>query len=388
MASVLESEAEVLVERERCPACEETSRRTLYRASFLTPPLRDYLVGFYPQLPSEDLALLAECEYVLEECSACGLIWQRFAPGRQLLVRIYGTWAAAASGGPLRHDTLAYQRAAVEEILLALELAGRPPSQVSVLDFGMGWGRWPRVAAAFGCRAAGVEVDDTAAAFAGAHGVEVFALEELPERSFDFVNCEQVFEHLVDPRSSLAALSRSLAPDGWLKLGVPDGRRVRRLIRNPDWAAPKGTRRSLNAVAPLEHLNCFTVRSLDLLAERSGLRRVPPAWTPVRHHRRALAPTAPRARHRPPADPPGATASGPLPPRTLNRRAGDRRDRGSSPVPGLRTPTRRTSVVCHHRCPGTARRYDLAAPAIQADSTTSCARRSPRICPCFRGGRT
>jgi len=260
------------VERAGCPVCGAASRGTLYRSPFSEPPLRDYLLAFYPAMPPADLALLDGAEYVLEDCSGCGLVWQRFAPGDDLLARIYGAWTAG-SGGLGRHDTVAYQRATVEEILLVLELVGRRPSEVSVLDFGMGWGRWPRIAASFGCQASGVELDATAAESARAHGVTVLELEQLPSSAFDFVNSEQVFEHLVDPVAAVSALAAALAPGGWLKIAVPDGSRIRELIREPDWSAPKGTQRSLNAVAPLEHLNCFGARSLDVLAERAGLRR-------------------------------------------------------------------------------------------------------------------
>jgi SAM-dependent methyltransferase len=265
-----------LVERASCPVCAAASRATLYRTPFTKPPLRDYLLGFYPGLSVAALARLEGWEYVLEDCSACGLIWQRFAPGDELLGLLYGAWSAG-SGGLDRHDNLAYQQASVEEILLVLELVGRRPSEVSILDFGMGWGRWPRIAASLGCRASGVEFDLAAAESARTDGVVVLELDGLPAAAFDYVNSEQVFEHLVDPGDVLVLLARSLAPGGWLKINVPDGRRIRSLIRRPDWRAHKKARNSLNAVAPLEHLNCYGPRSLDALGERGGLRRVRPA---------------------------------------------------------------------------------------------------------------
>jgi len=191
---------------------------------------------------------------------------------------MYGSWQRI-DGGIERHDNLRYQQATAEEILLVLELLQRRPGEITVLDFGMGWGRWPRFAAAFGCRAFGVELGDPQVEFARRQGVEVLALEELPDAMFDFVNCEQVFEHLVEPHITLARLSRSLAGGGWLKINVPSGDRIAGLLRDPDWLAARGSRRSLNPVAPLEHLNCFTRRALDVLGERSGLRRQAPGAT-------------------------------------------------------------------------------------------------------------
>ena len=62
--------------------CDATPGRTLYRCRFEDPPIRDYLLGFYPGFGDADLALLADGELVIEECARCSCIWQRFAPAR------------------------------------------------------------------------------------------------------------------------------------------------------------------------------------------------------------------------------------------------------------------------------------------------------------------
>jgi hypothetical protein len=267
-----------VIERPHCPVCVAPPERTLYRSDFGAPPIRDYLFGFYPGFTEDDLKLLAGAEFLLELCSRCTLIWQRFAPDGDLLTRIYEVWDVE-QGGLQRHDNIAYQRATAEEILLVLELAGRRPSDVSVLDFGMGWGRWPRLAAALGCRAYGVELAHEQAAFAATQGVAVQTLEQLAADTFYFINTEQVFEHLVDPGGTAQQLARSLTPDGWLKVSVPDGADIERRLRHADWTAPRTSPRSLNAVAPLEHLNCFSRTALDALGTGAGLRRARP---PVR----------------------------------------------------------------------------------------------------------
>ena len=247
--------------------CDSSPGRTLYRCRFEDQPIRDYLLGFYPGFDDADFAMLAGGELVIEECAHCACVWQRFAPGDELLTTLYESWAAG-DGGLERHDNLAYHRAAAEEVLLALGLAGRRPSEVSVLDFGMGWGRWPRLAAAFGMRAYGVELSATQAAYADTQGVTVLALDELPDETFHFINTEQVFEHLVEPRQTLQRLARSLAPGGWIKIAVPDGSGMAEQLQEPDWSS-----RSLNPVAPLEHLNAFGDQALGELGSRAGLRR-------------------------------------------------------------------------------------------------------------------
>lgn len=219
-------------------------------------------------------------EYVLERCGTCTLVWQRFAPSDELVDEMYGKWSRDDEG-LARQDTLSFHRSAAEEILLVLELAGRAPSTISVFDFGMGWGRWARMAGAFGCKSYGLDLPGPQVDYAESQGVEVVRFEDLDRLRFDFVNCEQVFEHLVDPYAALARLASSLAPDGWIKINVPEGAEIERRLQSPDWTAGRRTAGSLVAVAPLEHLNCYNRRSLETLAERVGLRPARPPLSAV-----------------------------------------------------------------------------------------------------------
>jgi len=249
--------------------CESPPRRELYRSRFDEPPIRDVLFRLYGKLTPDDLGLLAGGEYVLEQCPSCTLVWQRFAPNEPLYEIVY-SWIDV---GLERQDTLEWSESAVEEILLVLHLLDRPPSEIGVLDFGMGWGRWARLAGALGCRASGIESVEKMAEHARSNGVEVLRLDALPDRAFDFVNSEQVFEHLVEPREPLRRLAGALADDGWLKINVPQGNDIERRLAKGDWAAGRRTSGSLVAVAPLDHLNCFTTRALEALGEQAGLTR-------------------------------------------------------------------------------------------------------------------
>jgi hypothetical protein len=60
-------------------------------------------------------------------------------------------------------------------------------------------------------------------------------------------------------------------PGGWIKIAVPDGSKVAGQLQEPDWAS-----RSLNPVAPLEHLTAFGPEALAELGRQAGVRRVQP----------------------------------------------------------------------------------------------------------------
>ncbi len=103
--------------------------------------------------------------------------------------------------------------------------------------------------------------------------------EAIPDRQFDVINADQVFEHLPEPLVTLRQLRRALKPGGLLKISVPDGRSVKRNLGYGDWLATADSPRSLNPVAPLEHINCFTRHVLIVMAAEVGLR---PTFVPER----------------------------------------------------------------------------------------------------------
>lgn len=69
-------------------------------------------------------------------------------------------------------------------------------------------------------------------------------------------------------------LKQGLRPKGLLKISVPTAHNIKRRLARMDWKAPKGTRLSLNLVAPPEHINFFRRKSLLLMAEAAGMEEV------------------------------------------------------------------------------------------------------------------
>jgi hypothetical protein len=58
------------------------------------------------------------------------------------------------------------------------------------------------------------------------------------------------------------------------QLSLPYGTDIRRRLDSMDWTAPKGSLLSIDAVAPLEHTNCFNHDSLVSLAASQGLKPI------------------------------------------------------------------------------------------------------------------
>jgi SAM-dependent methyltransferase len=262
-----------LIERKRCPACGASEHRERVRVSYDEAPVRAHLSAAYAELGGVEFEYLEGAEYVLHECARCGLVFQAGVPDDTLMERIYEHWIDAQRCLKMQaviDDIDLYSRHAQEVMqIVAWRRGGK--SGLKVLDFGMGWAKWAMMAQAFGCDVWGNEMSKTRIEFARAHGIRVLGWEELSQHRFDFINTEQVFEHLPDPLDTLRHLRDALAPGGLVKISVPNGHDIDRRLAAMDWAAPRDSSLSLNVVAPLEHLNCFRRSTFAHLAREAGM---------------------------------------------------------------------------------------------------------------------
>lgn len=262
--------------RDACPGCRSPQRVTLYRRPYSDPEIRQYLHDFYSPQGGVEYEYLEGADYVLDECSDCGLIYQEQIPGPELMLRLYETWLDPKRSFETYRSSrsVASFAATAQEIARVHAYLGAAPFELEVLDFGMGWGNWCFLAKGFGCTAHGTELSAARIELARASGIEVVRWEEIPGQRYDLIHTEQVFEHLAEPLATLRHLARGLRPGGLVRLSVPDGGDIKERLKHPDWRAPKGSPTSLNAVAPLEHVNCFHREALVRMAGEAGLELV------------------------------------------------------------------------------------------------------------------
>ena len=250
--------------RGACPVCAAADAQTLCELEFADRRLAAFIDDFYAgRVP---LAVLAGASYRVLACNRCGLVYQDPILNDDGMAALYEAWidAAASLAKKQRAPRKLFAKYAGQIQTLA-RLIARSPGEVRVLDYGMGWGYWARMATAHGYAVEGFEPSPSRRAHARVLGVAV--LDRLPraEPRYDYILASQVLEHVPDPRSCLADLAARLAPDGILHLRVPDGRGVAARLARRGWSP------DLDAIHPLEHINCFTRDSLLFAARDAGL---------------------------------------------------------------------------------------------------------------------
>ena len=274
-----------MIFRNRCPACSRCDTHTVADLPYGEAPIATYLAEFYRAYPLCDFSPLFHARFQLADCRHCGCIYQVQVPDDAFLTLFYGEGLAAGTTSTITPVQTYQIEQQVRELMMVVRFLQATVPHPRILDFGAGDGAWAILAAAAGLKVAVSDLATHAFPRLAAHGITGFRVDALPKEGFDFINTEQVFEHLAQPAEVIQHLSRALRMGGVLKIGVPHDPRLRRKLRQPNWTAPKHSPASLNAVAPIEHLNHFEAASMHALGACAGLELLwVRGWGLVRTH--------------------------------------------------------------------------------------------------------
>jgi len=256
-------------QRESCPLCASNSNRKLCEISYSDQRLASFLERFYGGRVA--LESLQSASYRVVLCQHCDFIYQDSILDEKGMQTLYEDWTDHQQSLHKKQSagTKLYRQYAGQMQTLARLLPQRP-DQTRILDYGMGWGYWSRMAQAHGFVAVGLELSQQRRDYARQMGVTV--IDALPAElaGFDCVYANQVFEHLPDPLQTLVDICRQLKPEGIVCIRVPDGRGVVTRLEQRGWSP------ELGAIHPLEHINCFTRKTLLSFAAKAGLKSFNP----------------------------------------------------------------------------------------------------------------
>ncbi len=259
------------VQRDLCPACGAADPVRLYSEPLSTPRWSDYLSEFYGQ------PIRLNGNFTVVECSGCQTMLQSEVGNEPLLEALYSEWVKSppAEEDPLyRYDVSNPERSRDgHEVLAAASFLGKRLEDMTVLDYGMGWAGWARIARSLGCRSYGFDLAEERREHARSHGIET----DIEGVKFDFINTEQLIEHVVDPGAMVGELASRLRPGGVLKISVPSQKGVRSTLRKLE-SGGQPVYSEIMPIFPLEHVNCFSADGIAALGGRLGLREVRPSY--------------------------------------------------------------------------------------------------------------
>jgi len=262
-----------LLERKTCPICEHQDVSNIYKCLIDQEPVSGYINWRLPTYFKNPSAVVFDFE--LSYCPNClGLYHKYIHPSiyasqdqywRDSFDIIYQKQQKKTKGNiSLRN---------VWEVHLIKNILGGFPDEKTILDFGCGWGTWCQVATSFGFNVYGSEIDDAKRQILLKNHISLLDLDDLNGRNFDFINTEQVFEHLINPLEILIKLCKHLKKGGLIRISVPNGQFVKNALNNPaNWMIREKTgKKSLNPIWLFEHINCFTPETIVTMAKKAGL---------------------------------------------------------------------------------------------------------------------
>lgn len=270
----------MLVERKICPSCYQTNFVEIHETPYSDKGLKEFLSTYYTEAePLAQAKALQGGMFAILACQDCGLYFQRNVPDDSFSAEIYGNWLGkndplAPHKPPMPMEYYSQMAAEVMQIIVFLQKKNGPHRRLCFLDFGQGWGYWSQMAHSFGVDVYGIELSPEKITYAKSVGLNIIQISDLEDYQFDFINTEQVIEHLAEPRKTVDMLKKCLAPWGVIKLSVPDGKDVVSTLYSWDWTNSIARKDEIMPVHPLEHLNCFTSDSLNHMAGLCGLKRI------------------------------------------------------------------------------------------------------------------
>ncbi|WP_419827872.1 class I SAM-dependent methyltransferase [Sphingomonas sp.] len=271
------------VARQACPVCGETGFEAVYEAPYRGDPVRGFLDSHYADQGFVDWSLFGDEAYEVVHCPRCDLLFQRLVPDDALLARIYTEMTqhervAAIERAMVTRDSV---DKVAGEFAHLFRLTGKPIADITVLDYGLGFGRWARVARGLGATVYATEIGEEKRQLARSLGIEVIDDADIDAMQFDIVHTEQVMEHLIEPGRDFARLAR--ATRHLLKAAVPARGRAGELLRSRGLPAVSPYRRAAQgermgrdddafiSIQPLEHLNAYSATTMRWLGEHNGL---------------------------------------------------------------------------------------------------------------------
>jgi SAM-dependent methyltransferase len=152
----------------------------------------------------------------------------------------------------------------MQELLMLRSCFNRREQDISILDYGMGWGAFCEVAKTMNFSICGHDLSSIKRDHVRARGIRVInELSDLPPESLDFINLEQVIEHVAEPRALVQKLTSYLKTGGIMKISVPhQSAQMRYQLEHLLSIGSNNLYDKIMEIWPLSHINCFTRAAL------------------------------------------------------------------------------------------------------------------------------
>jgi hypothetical protein len=235
-----------LIQRKLCPFCNSNFFKDIYSQSYNNIQIKKFLVKYYK---NKDLTKYVKNNlYIISECLICKGIFQKNIPNKKFIYYLYEKIISKKISlkKKINFNTYNY-RSILQDLILIEKILKKRPKEISILEFGSGWGFWSRFAKACNFNITSLELSKARLKSENYYNVNV--IKNLnTKKKFDVIYSEQTLEHLENPSKIINTFLKLLKKKGVIILKFPTslGFKLKLMINY----IPKK-----DCAHPLEHIN-------------------------------------------------------------------------------------------------------------------------------------
>ena len=253
-----------LIQRKKCPLCNSGKTQDIYSKSFNEIPISKFLNNYYkhPKL----MSFIKNDDFILSECKDCHFIFQKNIPDNKFSEFIYNKLISEKKSfnkKKIFNSRNYYQY--FKDAILIESLTKKSNNQVSILEFGSGWGFWARFMKSLNFNVSTCEISKSRAKYIKKNKIKNYHDLKLINKKFDIIFSDQVLEHVNDPKIIIKNLSKLLNKNGYMIHKFPSTFAFKTKLK---W----GYRVKKDCAHPLEHINLLNMRSIKMLVKKFNLR--------------------------------------------------------------------------------------------------------------------
>ncbi len=252
-----------LTTRSSCPVCKDSRIKEIFSLPYNSREMIEFLSSYYKG--TIDLKKLYGQHYKLLECGNCNLIFQEQIPNKKFSQELYEKYIDKDDSLKKKDDyEKKYHKKLFYEMSLIKRIFKKKNEEISILDFGAGWGFWLNYLKKNNFDVYAFEVSETRIDFLKKNKIKIISDIINTDNKFDFIYSEETFEHISDPKETLINLSKILKENGFIMLRFPSSFLFKLRLN-------EGYKPCADCAHPLEHINLLKKKSFENMIIDSNL---------------------------------------------------------------------------------------------------------------------
>ena len=258
------------VERESCPVCHNKNIKLISKFTISSKEIKSMRIIYDYENNEKNITIFRNKKVDIFKCHNCELLFHGRVPDEETLDFVYSKLISK------KESFKKYKKNEEKSTYKALKLLKRLKSIIKFnslknnryIDFGFGWGLMLRTAKSLGLLPYGIEQDKSKIIFINKSKMKVYqSIDDLVKKEkddikFSLLTINQVLEHVTFPNKILSDLRKISSEKSILFISVPNY--INKKVLSSSDIFKKGP------LQPFEHLNCFSRKSIKILAKNSN----------------------------------------------------------------------------------------------------------------------